>query len=1625
MEKLYSRIGSKKMTAIVIGFLLICYVFVTGTFAQESTLTSTNSNITYNKEHLSYGDVWALDSETHEATSYNLNGSKELSWYVNGGAGNKDTTDTPYPTNYFQTVTITEGKLDITNSIPMEKLEFAKFHAGVEDGVIASDAESTLSIPVVSVTGDTAGIYSVVPGKTGEFNVHAYVENATEDSLILNYAMLDSCADTNAYAQNGFSDSVTLTRIGETKWYRGKVQVELVTWYAASVWCEKTSVNDDNNKGNVGNGEYTGGATNLLLNGSTYYYNDWSHDKAYYNTVIVFEIPVGVSLGPISSSGNIVFSNSDDEMGSLTAQSVFGENITISSDSLNLPNMPIVLNVQAQDRNMFMNFTQSNGEDIPAYIEGGDNANTVQTVVKGSTYVYYHENNGNSITAQWAPPAVLPKITVSGDANVYDFIENRIGSVEYTKGTQSSFVFSFDFKDVTVFSSGTYTVTGDTINGVSTYTKEFNENTNSFTVPVMYDETTVQINMQDMDGRSYTFSYTLTPVITGESVVKNITSGYSYVFLEDALVEAQSGDTLVLIKDASFAAKPESDIASTKWVTENKGYTVAEGVTFLVPYSADDYSIGTETKTIDGKSNSILKNANIKLICAANEGTDVVRKGLFLSDVDVTYTLTIPSAITINVENGGKFVIGGTIVAGNRSTAGISCATSGLHSNVQLEGTLNVEGILSVCGYILGGGQVNINAGGTVYQPFTIMDFTNGPYTIRAKEDGTWPFYRYAMTNIQSDMRMVSGASMKGYVDLYTGALDIVIFKVDNRHNVTEFDLISSTGLVRLNEGASLDISYDPTCYANDTDSNHRDLGMYHRIGKTTMTFTGGMTFGSVQLTIELQGTKYPLSTDQDHFVIPYNYDIVLNEGTYTVANMLKLLPGANMIVNSKALVQVVSGSSLGIMSGLRDHRVYAATSETENWYNEHYPSTAVLQAPPFNGNGTGNLVLNGGTLQVDSQASFGGLVQTTGTGTLIMNGNSSVTARVGVLNEKNSLTGDLTGRGLYTLTAQVYGQHGERINITNGQKFHAVDNTARLYESYSYVVYTSSTSNTTTDMTQTLDATVIGTWRCDNCTGVDTDHVCDVCGYETMCIDEETPVHSCDICGKYLCESGDLIFIEAKPATCTTEGTVQYWKCSVCEKMFSDETCSSEITSVSTEIDKDNHVFGAATYAWTDDNTSCAATRSCSCGVRESVAAITVTSTGTITCKEESAVTYTATFAVDWASEQTKEVRTSAEHTYDPTTNKCTVCGIESTGIMLTGRTLRYVDKISMIHIYNIPNMTADALASPETAGLLMWEVKPTTVEYNEANVVSGLTEYVNDGITYYYGESKGIETPNLYKTYYFAAYVKVDEGYIYSDVTAYSPSTYAYNMIGKYSVDDSGKETGETSGKTHELCIALLNYISASQEYFAESKGTTPTTLVNQRLTDEQKALAQQEINWTDNESLIIVNTGTDKTVTASTDIFTESGNNLLFDQLYGLAILYKVADENVTPGDQTVSGTLIWSKNEWGEAILDVNDESSVDNRNGMYKYSKDVWYSLAPMIAPKDMKNTTYYFLGYTTINGTVHYSGATVYNVEKYIFDILNKKDTNGKLIASESMQSLAKALYYYERAANEALPGDF
>lgn len=120
----------------------------------------------------------------------------------------------------------------------------------------------------------------------------------------------------------------------------------------------------------------------------------------------------------------------------------------------------------------------------------------------------------------------------------------------------------------------------------------------------------------------------------------------------------------------------------------------------------------------------------------------------------------------------------------------------------------------------------------------------------------------------------------------------------------------------------------------------------------------------------------------------------------------------------------------------------------------------------------------------------------------------------------------------------------------------------------------------------------------------------------------------------------GKMVHIPKKDATCTEYGNEEYWICENCGKYFSDANGDTEIAKDSWIISAINHDWNDAVYTWSDDGSTCTATRTCkhdSAHTETSKATVTGAQTKAPTCTEKGETTYTATFEADWAVTQTK----------------------------------------------------------------------------------------------------------------------------------------------------------------------------------------------------------------------------------------------------------------------------------------------------------------------------------------------------------------------------------------------------
>lgn len=280
------------------------------------------------------------------------------------------------------------------------------------------------------------------------------------------------------------------------------------------------------------------------------------------------------------------------------------------------------------------------------------------------------------------------------------------------------------------------------------------------------------------------------------------------------------------------------------------------------------------------------------------------------------------------------------------------------------------------------------------------------------------------------------------------------------------------------------------------------------------------------------------------------------------------------------------------------------------------------------------SLTVNGGSLTASVNANiwfqFGSGVSGSGTPTVTVSNNAIVRANGGIANNSSTSIQYRTGNeenggivfdgsagtvyGSVTLQDDLTIGAGETLTIGDGASLTVPDGKTL-------------TNNGTVTVEEGGTLTNNGSLDCNHHTG----------GTATC-----TEKAKCDLCGA---EYGDflphsLTKTEAKAPTCTVLGNEAYWTCGNCGKYFSDGNGNTEIIKDSWIISAINHDWNDAVYTWSDDGSTCTATRTCkndSTHTETSKATVTGAQTKAPTCTEKGETTYKATFEADWAVTQTK----------------------------------------------------------------------------------------------------------------------------------------------------------------------------------------------------------------------------------------------------------------------------------------------------------------------------------------------------------------------------------------------------
>lgn len=480
------------------------------------------------------------------------------------------------------------------------------------------------------------------------------------------------------------------------------------------------------------------------------------------------------------------------------------------------------------------------------------------------------------------------------------------------------------------------------------------------------------------------------------------------VFAQTGTYEARRGGLFFESLSAALAnARSGSTVFLLKDTELTQDAEIPSGVTLYIPYE--------EHYTTDYKNGGV---SNANLITATPFRLLTVNSGV---------TLTVNGTLRLGAEMG-------------KITLCYQGHNNGAYGGVVNEGTIAVNGTLDSWGLITGSGTVTAVGGGTVYEPFIVCDFAGGKNLQYLYQADAAPFKRYAMQNIQCTLQLDSGSTLYGRGCLFG----------DNSYNEVEIPIAASGGLFQLADGASITRTYDP----------ERQVSVFLGIGRENWTVSGGMTFGALEMNV----LGVQISTGKCGFPLPYNMAMTLTNGSYSIPNHLRVMPGAALTVGRKATLTV--GGSLYVLDGLKQGSMSGV----------RYASTEQLKNSGFSV--CGELTVDGGKLAVSSSASFGGVVQSTGSGSISIAKGASLTNKV-----------QDGGKGYYAdntaifegFTARAY-IGGALQNLMAGE-YHAVGNDAFTLPSYTVKYVTNGESINSgyepvyADETVTIDQPMTGAW--------------------------------------------------------------------------------------------------------------------------------------------------------------------------------------------------------------------------------------------------------------------------------------------------------------------------------------------------------------------------------------------------------------------------------------------------------------------------------------------------------------------------------------------------------------------
>ena len=339
-----------------------------------------------------------------------------------------------------------------------------------------------------------------------------------------------------------------------------------------------------------------------------------------------------------------------------------------------------------------------------------------------------------------------------------------------------------------------------------------------------------------------------------------------------------------------------------------------------------------------------------------------------------------------------------------------------------------------------------------------------------------------------------------------------------------------------------------------------------------------------------------------------------------------------------------------------------------------------------------------------------------------------------------------------------------------------------------------------------------------------------------------------------------------------------------------------------------------------------------------------------------------------------------------------CSVCGdvVEQKlpTIIPSYATVSFEGQIQLNIYYQVTDLGDVGV---EDMGLLVWDTSnPEGTVDDAVEIIAGA---VTDG-TQFMVHTNGIAAKKLGDMVYFKIYARLADGnYVYTDMFSTSPQKYAMGILSKTDSDPY----------IQALCVAMLNYGAAAQEYF----GYKTDNLINGELIQDQLELVEA---YSAEMMDPVVKATAEKSgaFIRNTEAFTQMYPTVSFEGAF--AINYYFVN-SLTPDD----GMSLYF---WNAETYENSTVLTVDNATAAMEMVCDgnrFWGEVAN-IAAKEMDSTVY-VAGVYSSDGVTYTTGVIAYSLGGYCKGIAENPVSDAQELAAHTAVYGYYAELYFDHLA--------